>query len=216
MEDTGLIIVLRLASTLFAASTFGISLFWPLIVFPALVNTIGFNSQDRFRFWKSYNQRISPINSLLLPLLTITLSLSALFAQSVPFVGGGGEGNIIQVVKTSRKSIFIIAAILTLAHKPYNFTFLVPRRELLIEYDRRRIERFTGASLSPVDSEDEEEEEQVQNRYHSFDEKRGLNGVGTSRLDTDEIIRDLTKFQYGSVLLATLTFLLILVELICV
>lgn len=39
-----------------------------------------------------------------------------------------------------------------------------------------------------------------------------LSGLYTA----DEIMRDSTKFQYGSVLLATLTFLLILVELICV
>ncbi|GAA5950687.1 hypothetical protein JCM3765_000579 [Sporobolomyces pararoseus] len=212
MEDTGLILLLRLASTIIAASSFGISFFWPLIVFPALENTIGFSSQDRFRFWKSYNQRIAPINSLLLPLLTITLSLSALFAQSLANVPSSPNesdslGEFAHVIRSSRKSIFIIAAILTLAHKPFNFTFLVPRRELLAEYDRRRIERFTGRSLSPVNSEDED--------FDSFDEKRGLNGA-TLRIDTDEVIRELTKFQYGSVVLATLTFILTLAELICV
>ncbi|GAA5874824.1 hypothetical protein JCM16303_002998 [Sporobolomyces ruberrimus] len=215
MEDTGPVMVLRLASVVLAAALFGLAMTWPVLVLPALSETIAFSSKDRFRFYKSYHRRITPINSLLLPLLTVTLSLSALFAQSVDESALSKPASslaLFDFVKTSRKSIFIIAAILTLAHRPFNFTFLVPRQDLLVEYERSQIARFTGRSLSPVASEDESE--YPDSSFDGLNEKSPFNVH--KPINTDDVIREMTNFQLGTVALSSLTFLLTIVELACV
>lgn len=240
--ESTLITVLRLASSMLAATSCIIALTWPLIIHPALNNTIGFDARDRFMFWKSYDQRLTPIGSFLSPLLTITLSLSALFAPSFsldPIDGTGGrggrfEGDLSETVKLSRKSIFIVGAILTLAHRPYNFTFLAPRRETLVEYDRKQLARpvrvgrtSASSSLSPVGreggdpnvSQEEVREVLLVNPFEPHrsgsPEKLSLT-FSPVRIDTDEIIQEITRLQYGTIFLSALTFLLTLMELVCV
>jgi len=53
----------------------------------------------------SYHRRVTPFTSLLLPLLTITLSLSALFAQSASTTVHleGDYSGLINLVRNNRK-----------------------------------------------------------------------------------------------------------------
>ncbi|GAA6060996.1 hypothetical protein JCM10212_000682 [Sporobolomyces blumeae] len=218
LPEPSLVVALRLLSSVVAASVAGFLASWPLVALPAVSSAIGLNSTDRLRIWIQYHRRITPIMSLLMPLLTITLALSALFVQSDPGSGSAGavESSVAHLVRENRKSLFLTAAILTLAHRPYAFSFLVPRQDILVEQDRKILMRFTGKSLSPVESEDEDDV-----LVGGFDplggvsEKTALRGI-TRRVDTDEVMRDLSNLQMGSVVLSTLTFVLTLVELVCV
>ncbi|GAA5843903.1 hypothetical protein JCM3766R1_005960 [Sporobolomyces carnicolor] len=214
MDDNQVVLVLRLTSVCLAASLFALGAVWPLLVHPALRETIGFSSDDRFSFWKSYQRRVSPISALILPLETVFLSLLALFSQSKPsaVVQGSALLGCVEI------SLFIVAAILTLAHRPFNFTFLVPRLDALAEYEKSQVakpfHRF-GGCLSPATELSEDEGDPI-DCFSGSSEKTPLNGHRKSRIDTDEVIQELTNFGYGTLALSGLTFFLSLIELVCV
>ncbi|GAA6022929.1 hypothetical protein JCM11491_006632 [Sporobolomyces phaffii] len=218
MGDVAPVLALRLASVVLSGALIGIATTWPVLVYPALSNTLGFSAHDRFSFWTSYHRRVTPITSLLLPLLTVTLSLSALFAPSLaglaPNSDKAGSLDLVAFVKSSRKSLFIVAAILTLAHRPYNFTFLVPRQDVLFEYERHHATGYGARSFSPVTSDEDDRDDY--GAYEGFDATEKTPLHTRHLVDTDQVVQELTTFQFGTVVLSSLTFVLTLVELVCV
>ncbi|GAA5925595.1 uncharacterized protein JCM15063_005068 [Sporobolomyces koalae] len=204
------ILPLRLVSCLLASTLLGIGSAWPALVWPALSQVLGLGAQDRFRFWVTYQRRTSSITSLLLPLLTLTLSLSALLAESSLDAALPADTEpsmvLVHAIRSNRKSLFIVAAVFTLAHRTYSSTFIVPREEFLFEHDRKQLAKFTSTPLSPVDSED--------SVFESESEKSPF--MRPERIDTDAEIRDLNKVQLGIIFLSGCTFALTNLELLCV
>ncbi|GAA5887831.1 hypothetical protein JCM5296_001782 [Sporobolomyces johnsonii] len=213
MLDSPLVASLRLASCALAGLVTGLLLSGPALTAPALFTTSGLNKKDRLLeskqyLWSRLHHLTTSLTALLIPLLTASLALSALCAHSsavTPSPQGGAFG-LVELVQSNRKSLFTLAAVLTLALRPYSFALLVPHQDTLKEEERRLAMRWSG-SLSPVDSEAEDED--------LSSGKESMASALGKRVDSDALISELTRLQLGTVVLAGSTFALTLVELIC-
>ncbi|GAA5857873.1 hypothetical protein JCM1840_000945 [Sporobolomyces johnsonii] len=208
MLDSPLVASLRLASCALAGLVTGLLLSGPALTGPAVFTTSGLTSRNRLNLWSRLHHLTTSLTALLIPLLTASLALSALFAHSsavTPSPQSGAFG-LVELVQSNRKSLFTLAAVLTLALRPYSFALLVPHQDTLKEEERRLAMRWSG-SLSPVDSEAEDED-------LSSGKETMASALG-KRVDSDALISELTRLQLGTVVLAGSTFALTLVELIC-
>ncbi|GAA5969898.1 hypothetical protein JCM21900_004185 [Sporobolomyces salmonicolor] len=231
MHDAPLVAFLRLASCALAGLVTGLLLSGPALAAPAVFSTSGLTSKDRLSLWSRLHYLTTSLTALLIPLLTASLALSALCAQpsDVPLPRHNGSLGLVEIVQSNRKSLFTVAAVLTLALRPYSFALLVPYQDTLKEEERRLAMRWSG-SLSPVDSEAEDENPSsgtekiaraLEKRVDSAsDSSPGPPCQGKREPDPvvasgDALISELTRLQLGTVVLAGSTFALTLIELIC-
>ncbi|GAA6003678.1 uncharacterized protein JCM10292_000682 [Rhodotorula paludigena] len=239
------LLALRLHSGLVSGLVTGLIAAWPLVIVPALFSA-PHPSKLRLHAWSSLHDRATLANAHLMPLLTASLALSALVARSAASDLGSATQDAAHglrfvplIVQSNRRALFIVAASLALALRPYSFGVLAPRVEALKAEERRlvllRLERSGGhdralgtqgwRGASPVDEysswlrteeQDGNESDVEDNEERSAEGKEGQAGVGTAPIDTDALILDLARWQLGAAIIAGASFFLTLLELVCV
>ncbi|GAA5967776.1 hypothetical protein JCM11641_005763 [Rhodosporidiobolus odoratus] len=225
--DSPPLIGLRVLTAFLGGVTLGLATSGPLLALPALFTSPGLSSRSRLHFWSRLHQETTTLSSLLLPLLTACLAGCALLARS------HGEADALQPVLTTliasnRKSLFTIAAVFILALRPYSFGLLAPRVELLKNEERRLLLQRDPGSLaalglgkgqwrgaSPAGSHAGHETDAEDSGSDETEAEDGsLNGK-RCKVDTDALIRELSRIQLGTVFLAGSAFLLTILELLC-
>ncbi|TKA56847.1 hypothetical protein B0A53_01248 [Rhodotorula sp. CCFEE 5036] len=140
--DGSLLTCLLISACALSGITTGLLL--PAIAIPALF-AAPLSARGRLHVWSRLEAESSSLVGSLLPLLSGSLALCALLARSAESDAtapalGGGEGWIcgfLVTVAQNRRSLFVLAAILTLALRPYSFGLLTPRIEALEAEERR-------------------------------------------------------------------------------
>ncbi|KWU47046.1 hypothetical protein RHOSPDRAFT_31179 [Rhodotorula sp. JG-1b] len=142
--DGSLLTCLLISACALSGITTGLLLVNPLIAVPALF-AAPLSARTRLHVWSRLEAESSSLVGSLLPLLSGSLALCALLARSVERDAtttprGREEGWISRFLVTvaeNRRSLFVLAAILTLALRPYSFGLLTPRIEALKAEERR-------------------------------------------------------------------------------
>ncbi|GAA5863222.1 hypothetical protein JCM3774_000818 [Rhodotorula dairenensis] len=124
----------------------GILLAGPLVAVPALFASPSLSVSSRLHVWSRLEAETTKLVGSILPLVTASLALCALLARSADPTRrttyleddlGGWIGATATLVAENRRSLFVLAAILTLAVRPYSFGLLTPRVEALKAEERR-------------------------------------------------------------------------------
>ncbi|GAA5962573.1 hypothetical protein JCM8115_002127 [Rhodotorula mucilaginosa] len=142
--DGSLLTCLLISACALSGITTGLLLVNSAIAIPALF-AAPLSARARLHVWSRLEAESSSLVGSLLPLLSGSLALCALLARSTESDAtapalGGGEGWISRFLVTvaqNRRSLFVLAAILTLALRPYSFGLLTPRIEALEAEERR-------------------------------------------------------------------------------
>ncbi|GAA5871447.1 hypothetical protein JCM8547_001345, partial [Rhodosporidiobolus lusitaniae] len=228
------LLLLRLLSGGVGGVLTGLLLAGPLLFLPSLDSSAGLSSRSRLYLWsRLHHEQTKQTTLLLLPLLTISLALCALFAHSADPVSAI-DGSVVltslaDLVAQNRKSLFTLAAVFILAIRPYTFGLLHSRIELLKSEERRLLleeaSNVGGAGAraalglgkwrgqSPAGSVDGDESDEEDNVVEGVLEREEGEG---GKVDTDTLIRELSHLQLGTVFLAGGAFFLTLIELVCV
>ncbi|GAA6041166.1 hypothetical protein JCM8097_004148 [Rhodosporidiobolus ruineniae] len=246
-DDSLALVVLRFFAGGVGGILTGLLLSGPLLTIPSTFTAHSLSSRSRLHLWSRLHHDTTSLTALLLPLLTASLALCALLAHSAtPSTSGTAcsDFSLVALVRENRKTLFTLAAVLTLALKPYSFGVLTPRIELLKAEERRLVlERFggsggAGGSLramdegtkaalglgrwrggSPAGSEKGGGEgdggEETDEEDNGESEEEGPEGK-REKVDTDALIVELSRWQLGTAVLAGAAFGLVLLELVCV
>ncbi|GEM09992.1 hypothetical protein Rt10032_c09g4009 [Rhodotorula toruloides] len=147
-SDDSLLSLLRGLSAFSGGVATGVLLSGPVLAVPALFSTPSLSSRSRLHAWSRLHADTTSLASSLLPILTGSLALCALLAQSLPPRDDALPltGNVVEwleaipsLVSQNRRTLYTLCTILTLAIRPYTFGLLTPRIELLKAEEKRLI-----------------------------------------------------------------------------
>ncbi|GAA5887955.1 hypothetical protein JCM6882_000814 [Rhodosporidiobolus microsporus] len=238
--DSLLLLSLRVFTATLGGVATGLLLSGPLLITPTLFTAPGSSSRLRLHLFSRLQSETSSLAALVLPLLTAALGVCALLVQSadpLPPSHAPSIPSLAALVAENRKTLYTLSAVLTLALRPYSFGLLAPRIELLKAEERRvlllrsnvnGVGARTALGLStmgkggmwrggsPVESEGEggNESDEEDNAVEEEREDAAA-AVGSEKVDTDALIRELSRLQLGAVVLAGGSFALTLLELGC-
>ncbi|GAA6050325.1 hypothetical protein JCM3770_002963 [Rhodotorula araucariae] len=236
------VVLLRTASCMFCGLQAGLLLAGPAVAVPALFTASPtLNPKARLHVW-SRLQANTTLASRVVPLVVAALASCAILVHSAPSTQSTTYSTswrwlarLPELVAGNRRTLFTIAASLLIALRPYSFGLLTPRVEALRAEERRLLLACRGrgraTSLSSLGrrgghvwrgaSPTREYGEWVQRREREAAEESDVednNGEGAPKpapLDTDALILELTRLQYGTAVLAIASFMLTAVELVC-
>ncbi|GAA5983291.1 hypothetical protein JCM10908_000227 [Rhodotorula pacifica] len=237
----------------------GLLLAGPLVAIPALFAAPSLSARSRLHVWSRLEAESTALVGSILPLLTGSLALCALLAQSAsPSRArsdyyeeevGGWIGGIAALVGENRRSLFVLAAILTLGLRQYSFGLLTPRIEALKAEEKRLLllglartsnglDRALGRSgwrgASPAlevvregrhgengeekrrsEGEDGDESDEEDNALLDDMADKGALAGSPKVQDTDRLIIELSRLQFGPAILCGAAFALTVLDLVC-
>ncbi|BGP48631.1 hypothetical protein JCM10450v2_004507 [Rhodotorula kratochvilovae] len=238
-DSTG-VLLLRGVVCLLGGLTAGLLLAVPALAVPALFASPHLSPKARLHVWSRLQADTAALAGRLVPLLAAALACCALLVQSAPTAPSSTDAGFLgwlaplpALVAQNRRTLFTIAASLLTALRPYSFGLLTPRIEALKAEERRLLlRRARSASLSSLGGGgwrgasptkeygewvEQREREAEESDVEDNEEEGDGDGAGAKAvpLDTDALILELTRLQYGTAVLAGASFALTVLELVC-
>ncbi|GAA5833210.1 hypothetical protein JCM9279_001456 [Rhodotorula babjevae] len=184
-----------------------------------------------------------PLLAALLASCALLVESSPPIPRAAAHAGTGLVAALVRLVTENRKTLYTISASLIIAARPFSFGLLTPRIEVLkaeerrLVLDRTRAARsrsslglgamdpgaWKGASptseyagwVAQREKEEEGEDSDVEdNDLDDAGANRAVDGA-VAPLDTDSLILELTRLQFGTAFLVGASFVLTVVELLC-